>query len=186
MPINMGLLTANRGASGDEIYTPFYAVEPILKYLDKSLIYWLPFDEKWSAFVQLMEENDFTIIFSSIREGYDFFKFEPKHYDVIISNPPFSKKDLVLKRLQELGKPFAILLPLNSLQGQARFPHLKGIEILSFDKRIGYHHNFNFNETKESNFFASAYFCKNILPEKLIIEELTKYTRPLITGQEEE
>ena len=180
MGLNIGLLTANRGPSGDECFTPFYAVEPILKYLDKTKTYWLPFDEEWSAFVQLMEENDFNIIISSIRDGFDFFEYEPENYDIIISNPPFSKKDAVLKRLFELGKPYAMLLPLNALQGQRRFPFLTEIETLSFDKRIGYHQNFNFNHTTESNFFASAYFCKGILPSKLIIEEITKYNRPLI------
>jgi len=185
--INIGLLTANRGPAGDECFTPFYAVEPILKYLDKSKTYWLPFDEHWSAFVQLMMEKGFKIVISSIRDGEDFFEYEPPHYDIIISNPPFSKKDEVLKRLYELGKPYAILLPLNSLQGQRRFQYLDGIEILTFDKRIGYHQNFNFQDTTESAFFASAYFCKGILPSNLIVEELTKYNRPLINfGREEE
>lgn len=178
--INIGLLTANRGPSGDESFTPFYAVEPILKYLDKSKTYWLPFDEEWSAFVQLMQEQDFKIHVSSIRDGFDFFKYEPEHYDAIISNPPFSKKDDVLKRLYELGKPYAMLLPLTALQGQRRFEYLEGIEILTFDKRIGYHQNLNFQSTTEGAFFASAYFCKGILPQKLIVEELTKYNKPLI------
>ena len=43
-------------------------------------------------------------------EGKNFFFYEPEeHYDVIISNPPFSQKDDVLKRLYELDKPEMIL-----------------------------------------------------------------------------
>ena len=102
-------------------------------------------------------------------------------YDVVITNPPFSKKDKILKRLDELGKPFAILLPMNSLQGQSRYKVFKkGIQLLAFDKRIGFHTNGNMQTTAEGNHFASAYFCRGILPRDLILEELVKYERPLI------
>ena len=53
---------------------------------------------------------------SHIGTGQDFLQYEPQEdYDYIISNPPFSKKDAILKRLYELKKPFAILMPLNVL-----------------------------------------------------------------------
>ena len=52
-------------------------------------------------------------------------QYEPQEdYDYIISNPPFSKKDAILKKLYELNKPFAVLMPLNVLQGQRRFKYL--------------------------------------------------------------
>ena len=62
----------------------------------------------------------YKVICSHLNNGEDFFTFEPKDYDLIISNPPFSKKDAVIKRLYELGKPFAILLPIQSLQSKER------------------------------------------------------------------
>ena len=121
MPINIGYLTCDRTANGDEVFTPFYAVEPLLKYVPKDKVIWMPFDEEWSAYYQLFTKNGYKCIRSSLAEGQDFFTYEPEeHYDIIISNPPFSKKDEVLKRLDELGKPFMILLPTNSLQGQKR------------------------------------------------------------------
>ena len=33
MPINKGYLTAKTDKASDEVYTPTYAVEPIIKYL---------------------------------------------------------------------------------------------------------------------------------------------------------
>lgn len=55
MPLNKGYLTSNRTSSGDEMYTPFYAVDPLLEFLaDKSKIIWCPFDKSWSAFVQVL------------------------------------------------------------------------------------------------------------------------------------
>lgn len=182
MAINKGYLTCNRTASGDEVFTPFYAVEPLLKYLPKDKIIWLPFDEEWSAFYQLLTERGYNVIRSSLTEGQDFFTYEPEKWDLVVSNPPFSKKDQVLKRLDELGKPFAILLPINSIQGEKRYKYCfkNGIEILAFDSRVDYHTNFNFNKYTVGNHFGSGYFCRGILPEKLIIEKLKKYQRPLI------
>lgn len=180
MGINKGYLDSNRSASGDEVYTPFYAVEPLLKYISKDKVIWCPFDEEWSAFYQLFIENGYKVIISNLKNNQDFFEYEPEeHYDIIISNPPFSKKDKVLKRLVELNKPFAILLPMNSLQGKARFKYLKHIQLLAFDSRIEYHTNNNFENYTKGNAFASAYFCKGILPRDLILEELIKYGRSL-------
>lgn len=180
MGLNKGYLTCDRTSDGDEVYTPFYAVEPILKYLPKNKIIWLPFDEEWSAFYQLLKENDFKIIRTSLSEGYDFFEYEPDEWDILVSNPPFSKKDAVLKRCYELNKPFMLLLPLNSLQGKSRYADFEnGIQLLSFDSRIDYHTNGNFEEYTKGNHFASAYFCKDILPTNLILEKLSKYNRKL-------
>ena len=121
------------------------------------------------------------MIRSSLAEGQDFFTYEPKQWDIVVSNPPFSLKDKVLKRLNDLNKPFAILLPLNSLQGEKRYNWCfkNGIQLLAFDRRIDYHTNFNFNTYTKGNHFASAYFCRDILPKDLILEELIKYERPL-------
>jgi len=152
-----------------------------LKYLPKNKIIWCPFDEEWSAFYQMLKENNFNVIRSSLAEGQDFFTYEPKQWDIVVSNPPFSLKDKVLKRLNDLNKPFAILLPLNSLQGEKRYNWCfkNGIQLLAFDRRIDYHTNFNFNTYTKGNHFASAYFCRDILPKDLILEELIKYERPL-------
>lgn len=114
------------------------------------------------------------MIASHIDEGKNFFYYEPdKSYDYIISNPPFSLKDDVLKRLNEIGKPFAILLPLPSLQGQKRFQYLQGTQALIFDKRINFFRDKETKEILKGISFASIYICKDFLPRDLIFEELT-------------
>ena len=118
---------------------------------------------------------------SSLEDGKDFFQYEPDDYDIIVSNPPFTEKDRVLERLYELGKPFAILLPLNSLQGVSRYKYFKqGIQLLSFDARIGFHSPDSMEDYKKGASFATVYFCRDILPKDLIVEQLTEYKKPLI------
>lgn len=174
---NIGYLTSS---NNDEAYTPYYASEPIMKYIPKNKVVWCPFDNEWSSFVQLLKENGNEVIYSHIDNGLDFFNYEPEYYDCIISNPPFSIKDKVLKRLYELNKPFAILLPMNSLQGVNRYQYFKnGIQLLAFDQRIGFHNPYSLIDPIEGSPFASAYFCKDILPKDLILEHLNKYNRPI-------
>ena len=176
--INQGYLNASR--NNDECYTPHYAVNPLIKYISSQLTVWCPFDTINSAFVNELFINGNKVIFSHINDGKDFFNYEPPYYDIIISNPPFSIKDAVLKRLYELNKPFAMLLPVNTIQGVTRYKYFKnGIQLLVFDQRIGFHNLNNMITTVEGSPFASAYFCRDLLPKDLIIEHLNKYNAPL-------
>ena len=179
--LNTGYLTANKTDESNENYTPYYAVDPIIKYIDKKLKIWCPFDEVWSAYYNSFKDSGYNVVRSCIQEVQDFFTYEPEDYDVIVSNPPFNIKDKILKRLDELGKPFAILLPLNSLQGDKRYQNCfkNGIQLLAFDQRIGFHNLDNMNKTIEGSPFASAYFCRGVLPKDLIVEQLIKYDKPL-------
>ncbi len=182
MGINIGYLTANRTSAGDEVYTPFYAVEPLMEFIPKDKTIWCPFDEEWSAFYQSFSENGYEVVRSSLKEGQDFFEYEPEHWDILISNPPFSKKNEVLKRAFSFEKPFALLLPVNSIQGKARYRIFDNqIQLLSFDGRVDYHTRQNMECTTKGNHFGSAYFCRDILPTKLELRKLVKYDRPLVT-----
>ncbi len=182
MAINIGYLTADRTSAGDEVYTPFYAVKPLSEFIPKDKVIWCPFDEEWSAFYQFFKENGYSVIRSSLCEGQDFFHFQPENWDILVSNPPFSKKDEVLKRTFSFDKPFALLLPVNSIQGKHRYSIFKNqIQMLVFDARVDYHTQKNMQATTKGNHFGSAYFCRNLLPSKLELRQLIKYDRPLTT-----
>ena len=172
MPINKGYLTAKTNKESDEVYTPSYAVKPIIKYIKPGSIVWCPFDTVDSAYVEELNAAGFTVIYSRIDDGYNFFEYEPDEYDVIISNPPFSIKDDILRRLNELDKPYAMLMPLPALQGQKRFKYLKGSQALIFDKRINYFKDRKTKEIQKGISFASIYICKGFLPFDLKFEEL--------------
>ena len=85
------------------------------------------------CFLSDTQAGGYQVVRSSLAEGQDFFSYEPEQWDIMISNPPFSKKDDVLQRAYELGKPFALLLPANSIQGKKRFQIFQNeIQMLCF------------------------------------------------------
>lgn len=175
MPLNKGYLTAKTDRASDEVYTPSYAVRPLLKYINPNSVIWCPFDDENSEYVKIFREEGYRVIASHIDEGKNFFEYEPEElYDVIISNPPFSIKDEILARLYELDKPYALLLPIPSLQGQKRFPYMKNCEALIFDKRINFYTTPARDAIQKGVSFGSFYLCYKFLPEKLIFEELDK------------
>lgn len=171
---NTGYLQAKTDKASDEYYTPAYAVKPIIKYVgNTSKTIWCPFDTQDSEYVKLLREAGHTVIATNIDEGKNFFFYKPEErYDCIISNPPFSCKDAILARLAEIGKPYAILLPLPSLQGQKRFDNLVGAQALVFDKRIDFYTDPAHTCVAKGISFATIYVCKNFLPKDLIFERL--------------
>lgn len=173
MPLNIGYLKAKTDKASDEVFTPKYAVLPLVKYIPNGSTIWCPFDTLESEYVKVFTENGYKVIHSHIDEGKNFFEYEPKEYDIIISNPPFSIKDDIIKHLYELDKPYAMLLPIPTLQGQKRFEYMKdGLQILSFNKRINFYIDSSRKEIQKGVSFGCAYFCKNFLPKDLILEEL--------------
>ena len=181
MGLNVGYLTSDK--EDNELYSPYYITDYIIKYLPKDKIIWCPFDCEWSAFYQRLKELGYKVVRSSLQEGQDFFEYEPDGWDIIVSNPPFSLKDKVMEILYSFNKPFAILLPLNSLQGKTRYKYFKqGIQILSFDARVCYHDKEHMENVVKGSPFATAYFCRDLLPRDLIVEKLVTYERPLIVN----
>lgn len=173
MSVNKGYLTAKTDKASDEYFTPPEAVKPLLRFIPTNKILWCPFDKATSSYVKVFKEAGYRVLHSHIDEGKNFFFYEPEEsYDLIVSNPPFSIKDDILRRLTELNKPYAMLLPLPTLQGQKRFDDLVGSEALIFDKRINFFTDEAQTQMAKGVAFASIYVCKGVLPEKLIFERL--------------
>jgi hypothetical protein len=161
-----------QSTNNDELYTPEYAIQPILKYLDKSKVYWEPTDFGSSNITKVLKENGFKIISTNILE-YDFLLHEPEfHYDCIITNPPYSIKDLFIERAYNQKKDFIYLLPLTALEGVKRHHFFKkyGIQVVIFDRRI----NFIGGNNKKTNWFNTSWFSNNQFPKDLIFETLDK------------
>ncbi len=101
-------------------------------------------------------------------DGGDFFHLEVE-CDYIISNPPYSKKVEVLKRLFELGRPFAMLLGSHGIfEGEKyRILSQNPFELMVLDKRVVFRKG-------GSPPFQNWYICSGILPDKIVFEEINK------------
>ena len=182
--MNVGYLKCGRTDESDEVLTPRYAVEPIVKYLRQSRYVNIlcPFDKNDSQYVRVLRGHGFHVTNTHI-ENKDFFTYtrmDMKGVDCIVSNPPFSKKDEVLERLFALHVPFAILLPQNALQGKRRTALFQqyGLEYLGFDTRISFYTRGQLDKIQKNNHFASGYFCHYVLPERLVFEHLECIQEP--------
>lgn len=154
--------------NNDECYTPDYVVEAILPYLDKSKVYWLPFDRDDSAFVRVLKANGFKYINSHIDYGQDYYEFEPAHWDAMLSNPPFTNKRLIFERALQLGRPFALLMSntwLNDAAPKDLFMN-KDLQLLMFRNRIKFTNNGVVNNKIT---FSTSYYCYNFLPKQILM-----------------
>lgn len=153
----------------DELFTPPEAVIPLLKYLPKQMVYWECTDFGYSNITSILRANDFIVKNSHIQQNIDFLKDDPPfHYDAIITNPPYSMKDLFLERAYSLNKPFCFLMPITTLEGVKRGMMFRkyGVQLLVLDKRI------NFMKNKKNVWFNTSWFCWKILPKDLIFEKV--------------
>jgi len=96
-------MSFTKDKESDNYITDKNVWEQIKQYIPKDKVIWAPFycDGKQKEYFAEMG-------FDIIHEDKDFFSYTPK-YDVIIDNPPYSKKKEIFKKLKELDKPFMIL-----------------------------------------------------------------------------
>lgn len=130
----------------DACQTPAYALDPLIPYLDGHLTFWEPAAGE-GLLVEALYDSDINdgtvvgVITSDILTGQNFFDYQPEHeWDCIVTNPPFSLKFPWLKRCYELGKPFALLLPVETLGTKTAQDMFReyGVEVILMDKRVNF------------------------------------------------
>ena len=165
--------------NNDECYTPDYGVTPILKYIPEGATVWCPFDNVESEFVQQISKTN-PIVMSHLDCGQDFLQWEPEvHWDVIVSNPPFTNKRKFFERALSFNKPFALIMTntwLNDSAPKQLFKD-KDLQLLMFDKRMKFHSPDGRANDKIT--FSSSYYCWNFLPKQIIMEQLDVPKRKL-------
>lgn len=157
----------------DECYTPENAILPLLPYLKKEQMIWdCAFGSGQLA--EHFNKHGFNVVgvkdYDFLKEGSD----KIANFDIIITNPPYSIKDKFLERAFQIGKPFAFLLPLTTLEGIKRGKMFSDneIQILIPNRRFNFA-NPEGRKTKGSCWFATAWFCyKMNLPKQLNFVEL--------------
>ncbi len=173
----------------DYCQTPGYALDPLFPYLGWSLpsTIWEPaagemmlvdalYDGGWK------QEN---VVATDILTGQNFFEYEPEHFEIIVTNPPYSLKFKWLERCYQLGKPFALLLPVETLgavTAQALMQQY-GFEMMLLDSRVDF-------KMPNKGFEGSAQFpvfwlTWNLLPEKVMFGSISEGKRKFNNGTHE-
>ena len=143
----------------DECYTPENAIYPLLPFLNKN---WLIWDCAFGTGLLAEHFNKFGYNVCGIKD-YNFLKKDSDkiaNFDIIITNPPYSVKDFFLERAFEIDKPFAMLLPLTTLEGIKRSKMFRDneIQLIIPNRRINFANPCG-RKNKSSCWFATAWFC---------------------------
>ncbi len=123
----------------DSCQTPPHALEPLLPYIDKRWTVWEPAAGEGLLADTLLMNARVKVVESDILTGQNFFEYEPEQWDCIITNPPYSIKYLWIERCYKLGKPFALLMPVETLGAKAAQKWFSvGVEVIFFERRINF------------------------------------------------
>jgi hypothetical protein len=150
----------------DDYMTPKYVWENILEYIPKGKDIWECFygDGKSGIFLQELLPNN-----NIIHQPIDFF--EHNLGDILISNPPFTKKKEVFTRLKILDKPFIMICPSSMLNTQYirnLFSNLKDkLQIIIPIRRINFIKD-GIEHRNRCNFDCFYYCYKMNLPRDIL------------------
>jgi len=144
----------------DDFQTPPNTLEPLYPFLEPYKTIWEPAAGECNL-VRALENHLHDVIATDIQydESIDFLAddYFIEGYDAIVTNPPYSLKNNFLAKCYEIGKPFALLLPLTALESWERQKYYVkyGLELILFDKRINF---ITPSKGKSASWFASGWF----------------------------
>jgi hypothetical protein len=162
----------------DLFETPPYALTPLMKYLPSQWTVWEPAAGS-GRIVRYLQDGFFNVIASDLDDGKNFFDYQPdERWDVIITNPPYSIKFQWLERCYELGKPFALLVPLETIgssKAQKLIQENGGLEMMLFNSRIDFHTP-NMGWSGGGAQFPAIWLCHKIFDSEDLIKfaDITK------------
>lgn len=147
---NIEIYEETKKTDNDHVATPRWVVEDIYRliHIENYKSIWFPFNNYDSEFK--LKADELKLKYKATHKfddlGNDFFKTDPpEECDLMISNPPFSIQNEIIKRSFELIesghiKAFCLLLPLATLETPTRADmyeqHADKLNVIIFRKRI--------------------------------------------------
>jgi hypothetical protein len=156
----------------DLCQTPPYALAPLLPFLKPDTTIWEPAVGEGNIAIEL-EDKGFSVVISDILRGQNFFEYAPDSWDAIVTNPPYSLKYRWLKRCYELGKPFALLIPVETLGAKTAQELMQeyGFEVMLLNRRINFKMP-NAGWSGGGSQFSTMWFCWQVLPQPIMFGDI--------------
>lgn len=147
----------------DRCQTPHYALDPILPYISKNWVIWESACGDGQIVDKLRIEGYTKIIASDILGGVDYFSWEPENYNMQLTNPPYSMKYEWMKQACHNGKPFALLMPSDSMFSESGINLITkyDIEIIIVYPRINFKMP-NKGYSGSGAQMSTAWFCRGL------------------------
>ncbi len=157
------MITVRDMVKNDELSTPLEAVTPLLPFLHVFSAWSTEFPKIWemcpgkAVMAEHLKDQGYDVYYRLL----DGLKWEAPEYDLIVTNPPWSKKHLFLERCVKLNKPFALLLPVRTLGVRRCQIWMNDCDFLFLPKRIDY-------TGGNSPYEASLWVTRYLLPGRVI------------------
>lgn len=159
----------------DRCNTPAYALDPLLPYLRRDWHVWecaagtRNISRAIAPHVASVYSSDLIDMPST-----NFFTWQPPIWDAIVTNPPYSIKFDWLERCYHLGKPFALLVPVETIGAQKaqRLMERHGCELLLLNRRVNFEMPNKGWEGSAAQ-FPVLWLCWQMLPQPIVYGRLT-------------
>lgn len=122
--------------------------------------------------MQTFKAWNFNVSYGHIRTGQDFFSYSEPQGEIVVSNPPFSKRDAIFEKLFSMNIPFALVMNFNGLfdsRKRAKLFRDNNIEILVPIGRMKF-----VQEDRgflNSPNFQSVYVCNKLLEKQIVFDD---------------
>lgn len=163
----------------DRCNTPPYALDPLLPYLVQFRVVWEPAAGTGNIMHTIAPPIE-CVIATDIHGDYarpprNFFAWCPDRFDAIVTNPPYSIKFDWLARCYDLGKPFALLVPVETIGAQSaqRLMERHGAELLLLNRRVNFEMP-NKGWDGSAAQFPVLWLCWKMLPAPIVYGKLTQ------------
>ena len=161
------MASLNNLGNNDEYYTPIKIWQDILHYLPRDKVYIDPFFGDGSN-IENLKSLGLDVVGADL-DAFDLLDEIP--YDIILTNPAFSKNILIelLFNLDALQKPFILILPITKIFSKyfrRSFRSYKDIQIIIPKERMSF---IDPTSSKSNPSFVCAYICyKMDLPADIL------------------
>tara|TARA_R100001015_G_C4578253_1_gene135158 strand:+ start:438 stop:920 length:483 start_codon:yes stop_codon:yes gene_type:complete len=146
----------------DNYNTPKKGWEDIMQYIpNKQQRIWCPFYNDGKC-KEILNEMGYENI---IHSNKDFFTYHEENC-LCIDNPPYSIKEKVIQKLYDQNIPFALLLPMDTLERKYMKKFLNNLQVVIPSIRYEY------TEGRSNPPFKSVWICWNMnqyLPNQQLI-----------------